>query len=160
MIQRIQSLYLLLAAVAMAMMVFFPLGWIIAGGEEYRLLAFGLETAPQEGIVQQVSSTMGLGIIVCVAALLPFVTIFLFKNRMLQFRLCMAEFALLLGAQAMALLFLYRLAGIFTKEFEMEAAVSLGLPMFLPVVAAILNWLALRGIKKDIILIKSLNRIR
>lgn len=150
---------MLLTTVMMALMIFFPLGWIIAGGEEYKLLAFGLETIAEDGSVVQVTPTLGLGIIVVVAALLPLVNIFLFKKRMLQFRLCMAEFALLLGAQLIALLFFYKLGGIFVDQFG-TSATTLGVTMFFPVIGIILNWLALRGVKKDILLLKSLNRIR
>lgn len=159
MIQRIQSLWLLLETVLMALMLFVPIGWIVAGAEEYKLIASGLGTATSDGVIT-VASTIGLAIIIGAAALLPLVIIFLFKNRMVQFRLCMAQFALLLGAQVMSLLFLYRLAGIFSGELGMETSTSFGVAMFFPLIGMILNWMALRGIKKDIVLIKSLDRIR
>lgn len=159
MIQRIQSLYMLLAAALMALMIFFPLGWIVAGAEEFKLLAFGMMHVSGPGAIQVVAPTLGLGIVTAAAALLPFVTIFLFRNRLLQYRLCMAEFALLLGAQIIALLFFFKLGRIFSEEFAMSST-SVGIPMFFPILAMILNGLAIRGIKKDISLIKSLDRIR
>ena len=155
MIQRIQTLYMFLTAVIMGLMIFFPAGYIIAGGEEYGLRAFWLEPV---GGGERIY-TWGLGIIISAAALLPLVNIFLFKKRLIQYRLCMSEFALLLGAQIIALLFFYKLAAAFADQFEISAT-TLAVPMFFPAIALLLNWLALRGVKKDILLLKSLNRIR
>lgn len=160
MIQRIQTLYLFLATVVVAFMIFFPMGWVVAGGEEYRLTAFGLDGVRAGGEEFRAASTMSLGVVIAVAAALPFLSIFLFRNRKLQLRVCMIEFAVLLGAQVLALLFLHKLAVIFVDGYEIEAAASFGVPMFFPLVAVVLNWLAVRGIRKDINLVKSLDRIR
>ena len=48
MIQRIQTLYLLLAAGLVACAAFLPLASFASGGEEFRLYAFGLRTADGE----------------------------------------------------------------------------------------------------------------
>lgn len=154
MIQRIQTLYMFLTAVIMGLMIFFPSGYIIAGGQEFGMRAFWLEPV---GGGERIY-TWGLGIIISAAALLPLVNIFLFKKRMVQYRLCMSEFALLLGAQIITLLFFYKLAATFA-QFEISAT-TLAVPMFFPAIALLINWLALRGVKKDILLLKSLNRIR
>ena len=95
MIQRIQTLYLLLAAGLVACAAFLPLASFASGGEEFRLYAFGLRTADGE----TVQSTLYMGILLALALVLPLTTIFLFKRRMLQFRLGVVEMILLLGAQ-------------------------------------------------------------
>ena len=51
MIQRIQSLYLVVIAALMATTIFAPLGWFAGAGEEFTLRALGLENAAGE-IVQ------------------------------------------------------------------------------------------------------------
>ena len=74
MIQRIQTLYLLLAAGLVACAAFLPLASFASGGEEFRLYAFGLRTADGE----TVQSTLYMGILLAVALVLPLTTIFLF----------------------------------------------------------------------------------
>ena len=93
MIQRIQTLYLLLAAGLVACAAFLPLASFASGGEEFRLYAFGLRTADGE----TVQSTLYMGILLALALVLPLTTIFLFKRRMLQFRLGVVEMILLLS---------------------------------------------------------------
>lgn len=173
MLQRIQSLYLFLAAVLMALMTFLPIAEFIGDTETYRLSAFGLTGLEEkietdmisEGIIEtaeteevRILDTLPMGIVICVAGLLALITIFLFKKRFLQLRLCVTEYVLLIGAQAFALLYYFRIL----KTFEMFAVSGgyMKLPMFFPVIALILVWFARRGIVKDIRLIKSLDRIR
>ena len=50
MIQRIQTLYLLLAAGLVACAAFLPLASFASGGEEFRLYAFGLRTADVDAV--------------------------------------------------------------------------------------------------------------
>ena len=73
MIQRIQSLYLLAIAALMATAVFTPLAYFVAGVEEFELYAFALKNENSS------HSTVYMGIIVALAAILPFVTIFCLK---------------------------------------------------------------------------------
>jgi len=75
MIQRIQTLYLLIVTVLVSVMLFTPCAYFFKGNMVFRL-------------------TMIL------AALLPLVAIILYKKRRLQVRLCMVEIILLLGVQA------------------------------------------------------------
>ena len=94
MIQRIQSLYLLLVAVLTGLMLLMPLGTFLGGTEEMYLTAFGFSDAADG---TPVLTAYGLAATVIAAALLPFVTIFLYKKRLLQFRLCVVETVLLAG---------------------------------------------------------------
>ena len=73
MIQRIQTLYLLLAAGLVACAAFLPLASFASGGEEFRLYAFGLRTADGEAV----QSTLFMGILLALALVLPLPTIFL-----------------------------------------------------------------------------------
>ena len=70
MIQRIQTLYLLLAAGLVACAAFLPLASFASGGEEFRLYAFGLRTADGE----TVQSTLYMGILLALALVLPLAT--------------------------------------------------------------------------------------
>ena len=69
MIQRIQTLYLLIVAILMALTLFLPLAWFASDAGEFTLRAFGLETAAGE--VAQPTSY--LGILLVLACLLPLV---------------------------------------------------------------------------------------
>ena len=143
MIQRIQTLYLLLAAGLVACAAFLPLASFASGGEEFRLYAFGLRTADGE----TVQSTLYMGILLALALVLPLTTIFLFKRRMLQFRLGVVEMILLLGAQIVMGIYYFLSYRLFSS-FEFHAQ-SVKLPLVLPLIAMIFTYLAVRAIFRD-----------
>ena len=89
MIQRIQTLYLLLATALMSLTLFLPLATITSGAEEVIVKAFSAGES---------SLPLYLGLLLSATTLLPFVTIFLFKNRLAQIRLCVSEIVMLLGS--------------------------------------------------------------
>lgn len=154
MIQRIQTLYLLLAAGLVACTAFLPLATFAGGGEEFRLYAFGLRTVGGE----TVQSTLYMGILLALALALPLVTVFLFKHRMLQLRLGVVEMILLLGTQIMAGIYYFLCDRLFAS-FEFHAQ-SVKLPLVLPLIAMIFTYLAVRAIFRDELLIRSMDRIR
>ena len=88
MIQRIQTLYLLIVTALVAVMLFAPLAWFAGQAGEYGLYAFSLRSA--DGTLAQ--PTLYLGILLALAAALPLVTIFLYRRRLLQIRLCSSPF--------------------------------------------------------------------
>ena len=153
MIQRIQSLYLLAVAALMATAIFTPLAYFAAGVEEYKLYAFSLQGA------QESYSTIYMGVIVALAAIIPFVNIFLFKNRLLQIRLCVSAIVLLVGSAAFIGLYCYRLCDLLAS-LEGDKVFTLGFASLMPVVAIIPVVLAIRGIARDEALVRSLDRIR
>lgn len=152
MIQRIQSLYLLAVAALMIAATFTPLAYFVGGVEEYKLFAFSLKSA------EVTHSTIYMGIIVALSAIVPTVTIFLFKNRMLQIRLCAVELVLLIGAQIFMAIYYY-LSNRMFAQFEFHTQ-GFHIAIIFPLVALILDYLALRAIFKDEMLVKSLDRIR
>ena len=154
MIQRIQTLYLLLAAGLVACAAFLPLASFASGGEEFRLYAFGLRTADGE----TVQSTLYMGILLALALVLPLATIFLFKRRMLQFRLGVVEMILLLGAQIVMGIYYFLSYRLFSS-FEFHAQ-SVKMPLELPLIAMIFTYLAVRAIFRDELMIRSMDRIR
>ena len=97
MIQRIQTLYLLIIAALMAVTLFSGLAWFAGDAGEFGLYAFGLKTAEGE----LVQSTVYMGVLLALACALPLVTVFLFRRRLLQIRLCVVEMVLLLGSLVM-----------------------------------------------------------
>lgn len=159
MIQRVQSLYLFLAAVAMAAMMFIPSMLYIAPLGEFALRAPGYSFAPHgAGETVMLSQTVMLRVAVFMSVILPLLLIFVYKNREAQHKLCYAEIALVAAAQIMVVYYGFFAYGEVIADPSIGRTFGMGLVM--PVVALIFTALAMRGIKKDIKLVKSLDRIR
>ena len=71
MIQRIQTLYLLIVAALLVVMLFVPLAWFASEAGAFNLYAFSLQSA--DGSIAQ--STVYLGILIVLSAALPLLTI-------------------------------------------------------------------------------------
>ena len=152
MIQRIQTLYLLLATALMSLTLFLPLATIVCGGNELVVKAFTLSGV--EGVEGYLPVYLGAFLAVTTALLL--VIIFLFKKRLLQIRLCVSAIVLLLGSATLIGLYCYRLCDILAGDLIF----TLGFASLMPVVAIIPVALAIRGIARDEALVRSLDRIR
>ena len=101
-----------------------------------------------------------LGILLVLAALLPLVTIFLFRRRLLQIRLCAVEMVLLIGALVMEAVYYFRLKALFADLAATAAHASLKLPMIFPLLALFFVFLASRAIFRDEMLVRAADRIR
>lgn len=153
MIQRIQTLYLLIATALMAVTIFTPMARFFDGVQEYTLSAFALKDAA--GAVAQ--PILYMGILLALAGVLPFVVIFLFKNRQLQIRLCAAEIVLLIGSLVVMGIYYYLSARMFNAA---NGIISIKIGIVLPLVAIVFVALAIRSIFRDEVLVRSLDRIR
>lgn len=152
MIQRIQTLYLFAAAALMITALLTPLAYFAAGTDEYTLRAFSLSGSEMS------QSTIYMGIVMALAAAVPLVNIFLFKRRMLQIRLCAVELVLLLGSVAFIGIYYYLSTRMVSQaEFHTQ---GFRISAVFPLVALVLDYLAMRAIFKDELLVKSLDRIR
>lgn len=152
MIQRIQTLYLLLATAMMSLTLFLPLATIVYGGNELVLKAFTLSGVESiEGALP-----VYLGAFLALTTALLLVIIFLYKKRLVQIRLCVSTIVLLLGSAGLIGLYCYRLCDILSGDLIF----TLGFASLMPVVAIIPVVLAIRGIARDEALVRSLDRIR
>lgn len=135
MIQRIQSLYLLIAAILNLAVFFTPI---------YR------------HAINDPSAWIGLGfaISLTLAILLAGCSIFLYRNRPLQLRVVKFGTYIQIASLGFTLGILFSLGGF--GAFLWKEVLSSGLV----VLALILFWLAGRAIKKDEELVKSMDRIR
>ena len=141
MIQRIQSLWLLLAAAASALLY----KWPIYGGE---LLAGG----NREMLIRE---SLLLLIVNVVLVLFPLVALAQFKNSSNQKKLIYVSLLL----QAVFIGLIWMEANEFAAKFPLKKG-GYHLAATLPVVAMVLLLLALSGIRKDEKLIKSADRLR
>ncbi len=143
MIQRIQTIYLLLAS-------------IVSGG---LIFVFNLWNTIKEKIFvvdlfsREVFTLKVIPFMFIMSAILSLVAIFLFKNRKLQF--VVGRIIIMIN------LFLLGLLIYLSLNLSGETSVSeKGIGMFLPILAILLVVLANKAIKKDEDLIKSVDRLR
>ena len=136
MLQRIQTIYLLLAAIASAGLIFVFSLWENSAGESVYaqdvLIAFGMFLA---------------------SAAISLVSIFMFKNRKLQFVLGRLNIILNLFLLGVFVYWSLTLPG------EMDISEK-GIGMFLPIISIVFIVLANKAIKKDEDLVKSVDRLR
>lgn len=147
MIQRIQTVYLFISALLIASLVKLKFADLSVNNEIYTFVARGIYDG--ENLV---FNGLAIFIFILLVALLHFAVILLYKKRILQMRILVFTIVLLLGLFGMFFYFTY--AG-FT-----DAKVAFKVPVVFPIVAAILDFIAIRAIGKDEALIRSLNRIR
>lgn len=152
MIQRIQSLYLLITAVLMAVLCFVPFASFLYEGELFRQTAWGISSTGDAA--EMVVKTTPMGILAVLSALLPVVIIFLYKKRELQMRLCVVEIILLIGLIVYVVMFLVR------SGSDISDKIAFSVVDLFPLLGIILSFMALKRIMKDELLVKSLDRIR
>lgn len=153
MIQRVQSVYLLIASAILVSMFFFAHGGVqLPDGQIMALHLAGLKSLGEREVL--LFPTWHLAIIIGVSAAVLLISIFQFRNRILQIRLCIFNILLLLGFYAMLFFMINRV------KAEFPGAVLYQMPAVFPVVSVILIFLAIRAIRKDIILLRSYDRIR
>lgn len=153
MIQRIQTIYLLLALAFAVSMFFAPQITFVA--ETLYVLNFKGINAVDAAEGSKSISTVALTILLALTPIVSLTTIFLYKKRLLQLRLCGANIGLLIGTTAL----IYYFGTVGTKELP-ASDLSYHLSTIFPIVGAILNFLALRAIAKDEALVRSMDRIR
>lgn len=154
MIQRIQSIFLLAAAILQLVLVTTPLA-------HFFLNDLGMIDFYSKGFMEKsntsslIISTVALNALCWVILILSIVTIFLFKKRILQMRMSIYALLLDIGLIVMLALQIYQF-----KTANLVTTVSYTLSIVIPLVNAILHYLAFRGIRKDELLVKAYDRLR
>jgi peptidoglycan/LPS O-acetylase OafA/YrhL len=146
MIQRIQSLFLLLAGAGSLSLFALPFATTQDSVASSPLL---------NDAVFNLSDNIILLILFVLGGALSLAAIFFFKNRKLQMRLARISFiANLLGMVVVAILYLNDAAN------QGEAEPTDGIGAYMPILSMALLFLAIRYIKKDDTLVKSMDRLR
>ncbi|MCD6332279.1 MAG: DUF4293 domain-containing protein [Bacteroidales bacterium] len=152
MIQRTQTIYLFLAFISALLIFFFPLlSFTQPDGHMWTLLDNGILTDTQKDPELR---TVSLQILIGLVTLLPLISIFLYRKRHIQMRLTIYCMILLIGLLGMLALYGWKLS------ISLDATVHIRFITIMPLIAFIFNLLAFRGIRRDDLLIKGLNRIR
>lgn len=146
MIQRIQTLFLLLAAAAAFSLFAFPFATTPQGIETSEMFSDGL---------YNLSDNIALQILFSLAGILAFVSVLLFKNRKTQ--LLVSRIAIVANIIGLVLAM-----ALFIRDWEKLGSVDPedGLGVYLPILFLIFSLLAIRFINKDENLVQSMDRLR
>jgi len=158
MIQRIQSLYLLLAAIIAVVVVFIPIGYIYTVDASLVFTSFVLKEDIPNGAVKM--QTLYIAIMLFVSAALSIYALFNYKNRRKQTKINNFNMILLF---VVLVLMLYVFPDVLfsregyilnPEEFKFNYWIMMGVlpPFFI--------FLANRAIKKDENLVRSADRLR
>jgi hypothetical protein len=147
MIQRIQSVYLLIATVITALLFLLPFAEIAKDGAIY---LFNFQGVLLDGAVKTNGLVVPVLLVMIIA--LNILAIFSYSNRSKQVKLVWGA---ILTLVVLLVSFVY-----FTYLSFSGAQISFKLGAILPLIAIILDYLAIRAIDKDEALIRSIDRIR
>jgi uncharacterized membrane protein len=139
MLQRMQSVWLLLAAICAFLTI------------KFSFFSGNLETPGQPASFQYLTATFNIWILIVTIALvcIAVIDIFLYKNRKFQSRLALLGILL----SILNIFLYYKQTQRFTiGNYDLTAILAIVIPVFF--------YLAMRGIYKDQKLVKSLDRLR
>jgi glucan phosphoethanolaminetransferase (alkaline phosphatase superfamily) len=157
MIERIQTVFLFIVALSLVIVLIFPV-WKkenIGNRSAISLTSISL-THTEANEVKHNVQTFYIAIFAVIAAGIAIYTIFQYKNRMLQIRLCLLN-TLFICAVLGLMVYFTNLAEPWVKVPQYG---QFGVSFFAPAVALIFNMLARRAIQKDEKLVRSSERLR
>ena len=150
MLQRIQTIYLILAGICTSLTLYFSFATYSISGKLVSFTSQGFSPFGKN------IENFPLYIVIIISSILIALSIISFKKRKRQIFLNTANY--------MVVLALIVLIFINFKNFEPtqdeNIEISYGVGMFLPIVTLVLLFMANRAVKKDEELIKSMDRIR
>lgn len=155
MIQRIQTLFLLLTAILMGVVICCPIFQII----DVDKFAIVYNTFDMGHMLSSKYPVWGVLPIAVLGAILPLVAVFLYKKRKLQVNLALITALLIVIYYVVTMIYM----NAYLYEIEnakMDVKMNIQFGIFLPVAALAFDLLAIFRIKKDEKLVKSLDRIR
>jgi presenilin-like A22 family membrane protease len=154
MLQRIQTIYLLISTILISVSIFIPI--FEFNSMKYVFHTYGIiETGIDANTVHsQVNNTIIIAILLTISALFTLISIFLYKKRIMQMRFTVISIILLLSFY-----FLVAIYRFFIFDIEITST-TFSIGLIIPLIASILNYIANRKIKKDEDLVRSVDRIR
>ena len=154
MIQRIQTVYMLIAEILTGILFFLPLGEL--AGKEGNIYRVGMKGIFTEGSSKPelISTNLPMIIFWIVTLILIFATIFLFENRKRQMKFSLINMFLLLTLEG---LIFY---DVWSGAQQVAGHYSLTIYSVFPVIALIFIYLAYKAIGRDELLVRSVDRIR
>lgn len=151
MIQRKQTLFLLIAVVLNFLCLIFPIGEFIPRGVGVNPLMYNLWIEDGQGSVSFASAPL-FGILF-LETIVSVVTIFRYNNRRQQIKFCSLNILLLV-------LWYITYAIVFSLNSIEDGGFKLHMVAIFPLISLILTMMAKRGVKADEALIRAADRIR
>lgn len=151
MIQRKQTLFLLIAVVLNFLCLIFPIGEFIPRGVGVNPLMYNLWIEDGQGSVSFASAPL-FGILF-LETIVSVVTIFRYNNRRQQIKFCSFNILLLV-------LWYITYAIVFSLNSIEDGGFKLHMVAIFPLISLILTMMAKRGVKADEALIRAADRIR
>lgn len=153
MIQRIQSVFLFVAAIVTIILLFIPIGDIYTAEAQYTFTCFNVHLPNG----QVVMSTLYIALILILSACISIYAIFKYKDRMKQTKIVSVNMLVFLVA-IMLMIWVYP-DFLFPKKFEM-AGFRFNYWIMIFVLPPVCMFLANRFIRKDERLVRSADRLR
>ena len=149
MIQRIQTVYLLITTILTSLVIGFPVMEVIGENIFFTMTVGGMYV--DKNLVDSIWSLLTL----CISSILvALAAISQFKKRKRQIQLCIFNILLLVGFYIVLGVYYWILKDISANE------ITFGWTVVLPAINIILSYLSIRAIKKDEALVKALDRLR
>jgi len=155
MIQRVQSIYLFLATLAIAALFLFPLVHNVYVDNKPTTIMVTGTYQDVNGQQTHIDHFVALTAVTGVAAFIPLVIIFLYKNRKQQIALCYSAMLLIIGYS----FWIAQASKAIVGEITLQTN-NYGIGMLLCPLAIVFFLLAIKGIQRDEKLIKSADRLR
>ncbi|MFZ9045968.1 MAG: DUF4293 domain-containing protein [Cyclobacteriaceae bacterium] len=163
MIQRIQTIFLFVAAVAMICMLFFPI-WQKVNESKTEMAVMNaislsymqLDAADGEMVEKASKDTFYIAILAVISAVIAGFSIFQYHNRLRQIQLGAANSFVVFITMMVCLYFTLKSEAVL--EPKLQGTYLIG--FYFPVVALLCNMLANRFIRRDEQLVRSADRIR
>jgi glucan phosphoethanolaminetransferase (alkaline phosphatase superfamily) len=162
MIQRIQSVYLLLIVICQSLLFATALATFSSYETSFNLSLMGFYKLSSAGNEMLINSYALMAVNILVILFSAFL-IFRYKNRKQQIKLAAFNFLLICGFIVLMFYSFDNAKSLLDNSYNTQGAelsTTYGIGMILPILSLIFNFLALKGIRKDEELVRSADRIR
>jgi glucan phosphoethanolaminetransferase (alkaline phosphatase superfamily) len=154
MLQRIQTVFLILTIVCMVIAIFFPIWVGEDAGLVLKLFPLHYTEIGEAGMKTIYFPYSITAILMTAAATIAFMEVRRYDNRILQIKLGTLNSLILMGVMISAVLFANQLTN------EHPTGWTYGPGLYIPFAGVTFNWLAVRFIRRDEKLVRDADRIR
>jgi hypothetical protein len=154
MIQRIQTLYLLIADLLIVVLFFVPFAEMYGKGNKLFLFYLSGIVSEGTGKGEVIQKSWPLLFLTCLVLVLVNLVIIQYKNRPRQISLSWLTIILLLGLFSSIYFSVWKCNSLLGGNYSMKISFTF------PLIATVFVFLAIRSIAKDEKLVKSIDRIR
>jgi len=156
MIQRVQSIYLLVVTILMSFLMLMPYAFLeLPGNQALLFKASKISLLSATDVISVYKSTVPVILLILSTGLFSFCIIFFYNHRVLQIRLILLNFLMILILISIMLFYCVDARGDFDgSRFYFR------LSMLFPVLCLVCSFMAIRAIRHDEMLVNSYNRIR